>query len=124
MFTAHPDLQAIWAYNDPSALGASAVMQASGKQVWSGTTEGVIVIGNNGDPNAIEAIKAGTLTLTYDENTFEAGVAAIEALKPVLAEGKPVSTLPKKLWVKSTMYDADNVDQYVLPSHRKVSGDG
>jgi ribose transport system substrate-binding protein len=120
MLTANPDAQAIWSYNDPSALGASAALQATGKQVWSGETEGVIVIGNNGDQNAIEAIKAGTMTLTYDENTFEAGVEAIKALEPVLAEGKPVSAMPKKMWVKSTMYDAANVDEYVLPANREV----
>lgn len=120
MLTANPDAQAIWSYNDPSALGASAALQSIGKQVWSGETEGVIVIGNNGDSNAIEAIKAGTMTLTYDENTFEAGVDAIEVLKPVLAEGKPASSMPKKMWVKSTMYDAANVDEYVLPANREV----
>ncbi|MBS1879435.1 MAG: sugar ABC transporter substrate-binding protein [Actinobacteria bacterium] len=120
MLTAHSDAQAIWSYNDPSALGASAALQAVGKPIWSGEKEGVIVVGNNGEPNAITALKEGTLTLTYDENTFEAGVEAINALEPVLKEGKPVSSMPKKIWVKSTMYDAENVGKYVPPSQRPV----
>ena len=124
MLTAHPDAQAIWSYNDPSALGASAALQAVGKTIWSGENEGVIVIGNNGEPTAISALKEGTLTLTYDENTFEAGVEAINVLAPVLKEGKPASSMPKKVWVKSTMYDAENVDEYVPPANREVQVGG
>lgn len=120
MLTAHSDAEAIWSYNDPSALGAAAALQTAGEQAWSGDTEGVIVIGNNGDPDAIAAIEDGTMTLTYDENTFQAGVEAIKALEPVLAEGEPVSAMPKDVFVESIPYDAENIEDFVPNDQREV----
>jgi ribose transport system substrate-binding protein len=120
MLTKHPDTQAIWAYNDPTALGAAAAVRGAGKAVWSGSREGIIVVGNNADRDAIAAIRARALTLTYDENTFEAGVAAIRALRPVLAGGRPVRAMPKQLLIKATMYDLSNVGRWVPPNRRPV----
>ena len=58
LLTKHPDTQAIWAYNDPSALGAGAVVRSSGKDIWvQGKQEGVIIIGANGSKDAAAAIK-------------------------------------------------------------------
>jgi ribose transport system substrate-binding protein len=124
LLTKHGDVQAIWAYNDPSALGASAALKAGGRQVWSGDTKGIVVIGNNADVDAIEAIKAGALTLTYDENTFQAGVEAIKALAPVLRDDESASSLPEQVVVESAPYDAGNVGDWKPAEQRRAQMDG
>lgn len=120
MFTKHPDVQAIWTFNDPSALGAAAVVQSRGKKAWSGNTKGIIIIGNNGSKEAIDAIKAGAMTVTYDSNSTEAGAAAIRALAVHVKLGKPISAMPKTVVIKATRYDISNADKYVPPLKRKV----
>ncbi|MCL4553904.1 MAG: sugar ABC transporter substrate-binding protein, partial [Actinobacteria bacterium] len=60
LLTKYPDVQAVWCYNDPSALGASAAIRAAGKDIWQeGSKKGIILIGMNGAPDAIDAIKSG-----------------------------------------------------------------
>jgi ribose transport system substrate-binding protein len=119
MYTKHPDVQAIWAYNDPSALGAAAVVQSSGKSAWNqGSKSGVIVIGNNGSQEAIDAIKAGKMTVTYDANSPQAGAMAVYALALKLKLNKK---MPKAITIKSTRYDASNAKSYVTPMKRKVT---
>ncbi|UGS33835.1 sugar ABC transporter substrate-binding protein [Capillimicrobium parvum] len=118
LLTKYPDTDAVWAYNDPTAIGAAAAVTSAGRDVWSGDKEGVIVIGNNGDADAIAAIRAGALTLTYDENTFEAGAAAVEVLVPVLRDGKPVSSMPAERAIPSDPVDASNVEEWVAPEER------
>ncbi len=119
LLTKHPDVDAIWGYNDPTAIGASAAVVGVGKKVWSGDRKGVIVIGNNGDVNAVEAVRGGTLTLTFDENAYEAGVAAIKALRPVLEDGKPTASMPRKVVIPSDPVDLSNVEEWVAPDQRK-----
>ena len=57
LLTKAPDVDAIWAYNDASALGASAALTSNGEKVYDGTNDGVIVFGQNGDADAITAIR-------------------------------------------------------------------
>lgn len=120
MLTKHPDAQAIWGYNDPSALGAAAALQAMGKAIWSGDTEGVIVVGNNADSDAIAAIRADSLTLTYDENLFAAGVEAIKAFVPVYRDGEDVAAMPADVLVKGDPFDSENIDEWVPPDEREA----
>ncbi len=119
LLTKHRKVDAVWGYNDPTAIGASAAAVGAGQKIWSGDQQGVIVIGNNGDVNAVEAVRNGSLTLTFDENAFEAGVAAIKALRPVLADGEPVAAMPKTVTIPSDPIDASNVEDWVAPDQRK-----
>lgn len=124
LLTKHNDVQAIWAYNDPTALGAAAALRAAGKDIWSGEQDGVIVVGNNADSDAIEAIKAGTLTLTYDENTFKVGVEAVKALLPVLRDGEPTSAMPEDVLIEGEAFDVSNIDDWVPPEDQEPEMDG
>lgn len=120
LYTKHPDVQAIWCYNDPSCLGAAAVVQSVGKQAWSGKTKGVIIIGNNGSQEAIDAIKAGKMTATYDGNSPQAGAMAVWALAVHLKLGKPISAMPKVIPIKATRFDSSNVNSYIPALKRPV----
>ncbi len=118
MYTKNPNVQAIWCYNDPSCLGAAAVIQAASKPVWSGSSKGVIIIGNNGSSDAIAAIKAHKMTVTYDGNSPQAGAMAIWAIaEKVLKHKQP----PKVIPIKYTRYDISNASSYVVATKRKVT---
>jgi ribose transport system substrate-binding protein len=123
MLTKNPDIQAIWAYNDSSALGASAAVVATGKEVWSGDKKGVMIFGGNADKEALEAIKQGRLTMTLDPNNVETGFAMVKAWAVPLEDDKPISDMPKEIIIDSTLYDADNIDEYIPPRERKITLD-
>jgi ribose transport system substrate-binding protein len=121
LLTKNSDAAAIWCYNDPSCLGAGAVVRSSGKQVYmQGKQKGVVVVGANGSKDAADAIKQGVMTATFDPQPPEMGKIAVEALAVHLKNGKPVSAMPKLIVVPMTLWDASNIAKYVPPMQRKV----
>lgn len=61
----YPDIQGVFAENDDTALGAAAAAKAAGKHV--------LIMGRNGEPAAVAAVKAGTLVGTCDYNPVKLG---------------------------------------------------
>jgi ribose transport system substrate-binding protein len=121
MLTKYPDTQAIWGYNDPSALGAGAVVRGSGKQVWvEGRQRGIIIMGANGSKDAADGVKAGVMSLTWDAQPSEMGRIAVKVLSLHLKDRVPISRLPKVIVVPMIAWDAKNVGRYVEPMKRKV----
>jgi ribose transport system substrate-binding protein len=118
LLTKHPDVAAIWCYNDPSCLGAGAVVRSSGKQVWvEGKSKGIIVMGANGSKDAVAAIKQGVMTATWDPQPPEMGKLAVEVLAIKLIQKK---TPPRHIVVPLVLWDATNVSKYLEPMKRKV----
>lgn len=122
LLTKHGDVDAIWAYNDQSALGAAAAVTSANKKVSDGKSDGIMVFGQNGDAEAIQAIKDGRMTGTWDTDAIGTGWALIKALTFYLGDKKTDSP-PKELVVKSTLWTADNVGEYVAPADRKYTVD-
>lgn len=124
MITKHGELDAIWAYNDTSALGASTSVLSAGGQVWSGDDQtGTIIFGSNADVDAIEAIGDGRLTATWDTNAAATGWAAIKALSTPLADGEPVEQMPAEIVLESKLWDGGNVAKFVPQQERKYTMD-
>ncbi len=121
MLTKYPDTQAIWCYNDPSALGAGAVVKAAGKTVWSGSTKGIIIEGANGSADAAAGIKQGVITATWDPQPDVMGLLSVELLAMNLKNGKPLSSLPKIIVVPMKVWDSSNISTYVDPLKRTVT---
>lgn len=120
LLTKYPEVEAVWCYNDETALGASAALLTAGKKVASASgTDGVIVIGHNGDSDAIAAIKSKRLTITWDPNNVATGYAAIKAMEEALKGGK--GSKPPQMTIKSEMIDSSNVGSYVEPLKRKYT---
>lgn len=120
MLTKYPDAQAIWAYNDTSALGAGASVLSHGLKVWTGPSHpGVIIIGSSGTQEAITGIEKGEMTATYDQNGPLLGALAIEALAIDLGVHK--GTVPHQVIVKTTLYDSSNAAMWVPPAKRNVT---
>ncbi|WP_251713044.1 substrate-binding domain-containing protein [Lactococcus ileimucosae] len=72
MLQANKDVQAIFAQNDEMALGAAQAVKAAG-------LSGVIIVGIDGQPDAQEAIKEGTLTATVAQQPAKMGEIALQA---------------------------------------------
>ena len=120
LLTKHHDVDAIWAYNDASALGASAALIAAGETVYDGSGDGVIVFGQNGDVDAITAIRERRLTGTLDPDPVATGWALIKALSGFIGDDK-VDNPPKRLVVKSERWTLDNIDDYTPPRERRYT---
>ncbi|HEY3267131.1 MAG TPA: substrate-binding domain-containing protein [Armatimonadota bacterium] len=76
MFTAHPDVEVVYAHNDEMALGASGVLDKAGK------LKDVAVIGVDGQKEAIQAVAAGKMaaTFVYPRPGADGLKAALDAL--------------------------------------------
>ncbi|WP_406330166.1 substrate-binding domain-containing protein [Streptomyces sp. NBC_00203] len=98
LLQAHPDIQGVFAENDEMALGA---IKALGSK--AGTS--VSVIGFDGTPDGLKAVKTGTLYASVAQQPKELGRIAVEnALKA--AEGK---TVEKTVMVPVKVVTKENV---------------
>lgn len=117
LLTKTPDVEAVWCYNDESALGVSAALLAQGKQIASTESpEGVVVTGQNGDKGAIEAVEEGRLSWTWDPDNIATGYAMVKAMNAAL-EGKPA----KDILVEGQFIDSETVGEYVWPDEREYT---
>jgi ribose transport system substrate-binding protein len=126
LLTKHPGTDAIWAYNDATALGASAALTADRREVYDGggadDDDDVMVFGINGDVDAITAIRDHRLTGTIDPDPVATGWALVKALAGFVGDdrsGRP----PTRLVVKSDTWTLDNIEDYRPPRERAYTLD-
>ena len=104
-----PDLVAIFAANDDMALGALEAARAAGK-------DKVIVIGVDGNSNAVKSIKAGRLSASVAQLPYLVGMQAVENVKKVIAGEKvpEMTFVPTLVLTKEAIEDnKDPLLQYV-----------
>ncbi|WP_342492113.1 ribose ABC transporter substrate-binding protein RbsB [Bacillus sp. FSL M7-0003] len=77
----NPDIKAVFAHNDEMALGALEAIQSSGKNI--------LVVGFDGNEDALSSIKAGKLSATVAQQPELIGQLAVGAANDVL-KGKTV----------------------------------
>ncbi|MCP3740285.1 ribose ABC transporter substrate-binding protein RbsB [Rossellomorea sp. BNER] len=90
----NPEIKAVFAHNDEMALGALQAINSSGKDI--------MVIGFDGNDDAIKSIEAGKLTATVAQQPELIGELAVQAAGDVL-QGKKVDEkidVPLKLVTK------------------------
>ena len=105
----NPDLVAIFCANDDMALGAVEAARAAGK-------DKLIVIGVDGNSNAVKSILAGRLNASVAQLPYLVGMQAVENAKKVLAGEKvPEFTYVPTLVLTKAALDAksDPMLQYV-----------
>ncbi len=98
------EIVAVIANNDEMALGAASAIKDAGR-----TDEFVAIVGVDGTPPALEAIKAGEMTATVQQDSAGQGAKAIEVVHQFL-NGDSVEaryTLPFTLITK------ENVDEFL-----------
>jgi ribose transport system substrate-binding protein len=114
LLTKYPEVEAVWCYNDESALGVGAALLASGEQIAAEPgDEGVVVTGLDGDPTGVEAVKEGRMSWTWDANTVATGIATTRAMNEALETGKA-----KEVVVESELLDSETIGEYVNPEDR------
>lgn len=104
MLSSNPNVAAIYAANDPCALGAAQALKTAGK---SGVKD-VLLIGFNGDPPALDAIKAGEMAATIAQDPTGQGKTCVETAINFL-EGKPVKFSDDK--TKSIYFPVKVIDK-------------
>jgi ribose transport system substrate-binding protein len=119
LLTKYPEVEAVFNYNDESAMGVSAALLAAGKTIATDENpEGVIVTGSNGDKDAIEAVEEGRLSWTWDPDNLASGFSAVKLANEAV-EGKK----PADLIVESILVDGETVGEYVPAEEREYTLD-
>lgn len=119
LLTKYPDVEAVWDYNDESALGVSAALLAGGKTIATvDNPDGVIVTGSNGDKGAIEAVEEGRISWTWDPDNLASGFAAVKLSNEAVESGKA-----SDLIVESILVDSETIDEYVPAEEREYTLD-
>lgn len=94
------DLRGIWAFNDPTGRGAASARSGSFQPR---------VISINGEPATMAAIRAGTITATWDLQPQYIGTALALGVEAARCNRK----LPKTLWIPVRRYDRQNIRRWV-----------
>ena len=84
-----PEIKAVFAHNDEMALGAVEAINSSGKDI--------MVIGFDGNDDAINAIKAGEMEATVAQQPELIGKLAVDAGRDVLQGKKLEKIIPAPL---------------------------
>jgi ribose transport system substrate-binding protein len=107
MLQTYPKLDAIWAANDAMAMGAVEALEGANRKAK--------IVGINGSPEAVEAIKAGKLLATGDYNGFGQGcistIAAIRHLRKM-----PV---PANIVFPADVIDRSNYQGKDMPDNKR-----
>jgi ribose transport system substrate-binding protein len=98
VFSKYPDVEAIFAYNDNTALAAGLAAKAAGKDV--------AICGNNGQVNVFKGIKDGTVACTALLDAHSMGVQEALGAYDLIAG----TEVPDTLTAKETLVTKDNVD--------------
>jgi ribose transport system substrate-binding protein len=93
MLQAHSDLKAIFAINDPSALGARAAMEKANRT-------DIVLIGFDGQPEGKQAIKEGKI---YADPIQFPDRMGIEIARAIVSHSKGL-TLPKQTLIPTQLY--------------------
>jgi len=103
MLQANPQINVFYGLSDEMALGAAQACRQADRG-------DIICVGLDGNPNALEAVKAGQLTATLDVGPVAIGKNAIEALIKAIA-GETIDEVI--LEAETTVVDISNVDNYL-----------
>lgn len=85
----NPDVKAVFAHNDEMALGAQQAIQSSGRDV--------LVVGFDGNEDALKSIEEGNLSATVAQQPEEIGKLAVQAGADVLNGEKVEKMIPVPL---------------------------
>jgi ribose transport system substrate-binding protein len=100
---AHPDITAIFGAWDPGALAAKAAVAEKG------LLDKILIVGFDGDPAAVKAIKNGEMAATIKQDNVKMGQDGVALLYDVI-QGKEV---PKYIPIMGILIDANNADQFL-----------
>ncbi len=112
ILTAHPDLDAMFASNESSAVGAAQALKQRGSKVK--------LVGFDAGPTLEAALRDGTIDSLVVQNPFKMGyesvIAAVKAMKGERVE--KINNMPPRLVVKADL-DNPDVKEQLSPDLKK-----
>jgi ribose transport system substrate-binding protein len=84
ILTANPDLDAIFAANEPSVLGAAEAVRGAGK------AGEIVIVGWDASSEEIKGVKAGVINALVAQNPFRMGYEGVDAAVKIIRTGKSV----------------------------------
>ena len=103
MLQAHPEINVIYGLSDEMALGAVQACKQIGR-------DDIIVVGLDGNPNALESVKAGELDATLDCGPVAIGANAVLAIIDAI---NGVEREEKVIEAETTVVDITLVDEFL-----------
>ncbi len=107
ILVAHPKIDAIFAENDSMALGAIRAIKSSGRK-------GIIVVGFDGIPQGVQAVKNGDEALDVAQQPYKMGALGVAAAY-FITHG--ISLSPTHLAMPLFPLTKANVDEWMSASH-------
>lgn len=111
ILTAQPDLDGIFAANEPGVLGAAEAVRQAGK------AGEIKIIGWDAAPDELEALRDGTVDALVVQNPFRMGYDGVNAAVAALRKGtKPADTDTGVTFVTRENIDTPDVQAVLHPS--------
>jgi ribose transport system substrate-binding protein len=108
LLQSHPNIAGVLAANDAMALGALEALDGANRKV--------LAVGVNGTKEAMDAIKAGRLLASGDNNGYIQGcIGTMVAIRTLRKQ--PV---PKEVVFPAVVIDSSNYKQYDIPDAQRV----
>jgi ribose transport system substrate-binding protein len=86
ILTANPDLDAIFAANEPGVLGAAEAVRQAGK------AGDIVIIGWDASPEEIQGVEDGVISALVVQNPFRMGYEGTNAAVKIIREGAKVES--------------------------------
>ena len=81
ILTAHPDLNAIFAANEPGVIGAAQAVRQAGK------TGKIVIVGWDAAPDEVKGVQSGAISALVVQNPFRMGYDAVNAMVKRIRQG-------------------------------------
>lgn len=112
ILTSHPDLDAIFAANEPSALGAAQALKSRGK------AGEVTLVGFDASPREVESVRDGTIHGLIVQDPYQMGYRGVmQAMKAIKGE-----SVEKQIDSGSTVVTRENLDAFLAQREKRKSG--
>ena len=111
ILTAHPDLDAIFAANEPGVLGAAEAVRQAGK------AGDIVIIGWDASPEEIKGVSDGVISALIVQNPFKMGYDGTNAAINIIRNGAKVQSED----TGSTVVTKDNLNDPKVQSVLKPS---
>ena len=108
LLQANPDIKGVISGNDEMALGAIAALKEAGK------LKQITVGGFDGSPDAVDAVKAGTLAYTVMQPVAQFAQKAVEQADTFIKTGKTGAASEKQLF-DCVLITKENAGKFVSP---------
>src|SRR5215204_705189 len=113
ILTTHPDLNAIFAANEPGVLGAAEAVRQAGK------AGEVVIVGWDASPEELQGVKDGVISALVVQNPFKMGYDGANAAVKIVREGATVESQD----TGATIVTKDNLEDKEVQTVLKPSCD-